>query len=188
MENSGYISPSMINVFTIAVIAILLVLRPDNTMAKVYNTVQRTAIIKGVVLNEYKKPMPDAVVTFYKDKITIANEITDKKGYINYEVNEVGLIDDAYEIDITHPGYDKYRISIPCLYTGVKFKVRMKVGSDLSDECDELLLNLPSAHYPKKTVKPSNKASFNLASAPLIDPFEPTKRIITSEEIEKMAR
>ncbi len=185
MKKHAHISIFITSTFVMAVIAVLLVLMPKNTTAKVHDTLQRNVIIRGVVLNEKKKPMPGAVVTFYENKKCIGNEITDKNGHINYKVNEVGFINYDYEVEITHPGYDKYRILIPYLHTSVKFKVRMKVGSNVSDEWDELFLIIPSCS-PLKSEKERSKVSFNLASIlTFIDAFEPTKRTITSETIEQ---
>ncbi len=180
-----YISPSMTNAFTIAVIAILLVLRPGNTIAKVHDTVQRAAIIKGVVLNEKKKPMPGAVVTVYKDGKSIANNTTDKDGKISCWINEMNVIASDYQIQIAYLGYTKHSVILASIDTILKFKVQMIKGP----KAPEGITIIKDACFRRKRQEKLPTTNKELPPpTPLLDPLEPTKRIITSEEIEKMAR
>lgn len=141
----------------------------DSAISKTGMSDQRSTIksfqISGHVTDEHKEPMVGAYVSLYKDSHQIVQVFTDKDGFFKMDIND-------------------------SLATAFPFELTTRYSSYLSQKT--IVASMKSTH--NCNIKMNPYISLGLTEIieikykiPLIDPFEPNKTVITSEDIERMA-
>lgn len=119
--------------------------------------------ISGHVINEHKEPMIGAIVGLYKNSVQIAQAITDEDGFFKINISDSLASAFPFELRTRYSSYLTQSMMMPFIKSTQDISIKMNpyVSSGLTE-----IIVIPY-------------------KVPLIDPFEPNKTVISSDEIEQ---